>query len=218
MNANLPKRYFYCGESMFPTLRIEDVLYVEPYGSRPIRKGDAVVFDPPGTDAVTFVHRVICCGADGIVTRGDNNLLPDRDVLQPSSIAGRVIAASDGSRRRTIAGGFAGMVQHYAVQFRRRFFARIASLLTPLYHWLVRHRVLPLQWLASRFQPKIYRFSKPGGEELHLHLGRLFAGRCVSGSTTWRIRPPFRLFVDVASLPLPTRSDATIPPDECIPC
>lgn len=218
MFDSMHKRYHYRGLSMFPTLRSKDVLHVEPYGTRPIRRGDVVVFEVSGTHAITFVHRVIRLGSEGIVTQGDNNPLPDTGFLQPCAIAGRVIAASDGRRRRSIPGGFYGIVQHDALISLRAIAAFLLRLTSPLYRELVRLRVLPLTCFSSMFQPRIYCFHTPEGEELHLHLGRMFVGRCVSGSTTWRIRPPFMLFVDVASLPLPTRSDATIPPDECFPC
>ncbi len=51
-----PMNYF--GPSMIPSLRPGDELEIVAYDQQQIRKGDVIVFIPPGGDA-KIVHRVV---------------------------------------------------------------------------------------------------------------------------------------------------------------
>lgn len=195
---------------MYPTLRVPDLLYVEPAGSSSLGKGDIVLFH--GIAGTHTVHRIIAATPQGWITTGDANLKPDPDPLRPEALIGKVVQIGRRGRRRTVPGGYAGMVQHYRAQWRKRMLTRIMALplaapLRQLYRRLsergIFHRLLP-----RCLHPKVYRFRKPWGEELHLMLGRTIIGTALSGSSGWRIRAPYRLFVDERSLPKPDLSDS----------
>ncbi len=78
-------------ESMYPYYNVGDVLVVVgvPYGE--IRRGDVVVYRLPGR-SVPIVHRVIAKTPRGVVTKGDNNPLPDPwSPVPPKYISGKVV-------------------------------------------------------------------------------------------------------------------------------
>lgn len=190
---------------MSPTLKVPDVLHVEPVGASALRAGDIVVFH--GIEGRHTVHRVIAAMPEGCITRGDSNRYSDPGMLDPSAIIGKVVRVSRRSRTRTVRGGAPGMVEHYAARWRKLLVteAEASPLLAPVRVLYLRlsergtlRKVLPVCW-----HPKIYRFRKPWGEELHLMIGNKLVGTCMSGSARWQIRVPFRLFVDERSLPKP---------------
>jgi hypothetical protein len=92
---------------MNPTLSVLDLLEVQPYGGRPPRRGDVILFTPEGCDQ-PIVHRIAELASSGVVTRGDNATADDPWRLERNEIFGRVIAACRGNRRRRIAGGAFG--------------------------------------------------------------------------------------------------------------
>ncbi|NPB01431.1 MAG: signal peptidase I [Methanopyri archaeon] len=63
-------------ESMYPYYNIGDVLIVEGVPPKDIHVGDVVVYKLPGRE-IPIVHRVVAKGKYGVVTKGDNNPLPD---------------------------------------------------------------------------------------------------------------------------------------------
>ncbi|MCP3858125.1 MAG: hypothetical protein GY704_00590, partial [Phycisphaeraceae bacterium] len=78
------------GSSMNPCLCELDLLEVVPYGNRPVKVGDVILFMPPGGDQ-PIVHRVVDVAPEGILTRGDNSLHKDPWRLTPGDITGRVL-------------------------------------------------------------------------------------------------------------------------------
>lgn len=89
---------FFCahrGNSMQPTLSERDLLEIEPYGRRPMRRGDVIFFTHPQEDKPA-VHRVMRISSEGILTRGDNNNLMDPWVLRAEDVIGRVVRARQG--------------------------------------------------------------------------------------------------------------------------
>ena len=69
------KGFIYSGHSMNPLFKNSDLLQIEPYGNKPIRVGDVIVYCPPQEDK-TVIHRVVSIGSNGLRTRG----LPDRRI------------------------------------------------------------------------------------------------------------------------------------------
>lgn len=190
---------------MSPTLKVPDVLHVEPVDASALRAGDIVVFR--GMEGRHTVHRVIAAMPEGCITRGDSNRYSDPDMLEPPAIIGKVVRVSRRNRTRTVRGGTPGMVEHYAARWGKLLvtgavafplFAPFRAVYRTLSEEGTLRKMLPVRW-----HPKIYRFRKPWGEELHLMLGNKRIGTCMSGSTRWQIRVPFRLFVDERSLPKP---------------
>jgi signal peptidase I len=188
------KPIIYTGPSMNPTLKTGDMLEVIPYNGKKIKPGDVVVFVPP-QGSKNIVHRVVSLDSGFIQTRGDNNNRLDSWLLTSHDVLGKVIYAYKGKKRFPIYGGKIGRI--YA-------FYRIAVLnlksgirfpLRPIYWWLVKSALLN-RLFAGLFKLKLVYFNRPGGQELQLRLGSFLVGRKLAGRKTWRIRRPFRLFID----------------------
>jgi signal peptidase I len=183
------------GTSMYPTLNEMDVLEIEPYGSRPIRAGDVIFFlSPEGCRPA--VHRVASVIAGSVQTKGDNNSSIDPWFIRPEDVLGRVVRATRGKKRRPIYGGRVGQQWSFWV----RNLKVVEKGLSFLYHRLARsgflRRLVPLHK-----RMRIVALRRKGGRTCKLLLGNRVIGNCQPGMTYWQIRRPFRLFVDVESLP-----------------
>ncbi|MCX6841233.1 MAG: SynChlorMet cassette protein ScmC [candidate division WOR-3 bacterium] len=196
-------RTVYFGPSMNPTLQEPDLLVVRPYGTGRVRPGDVVCYKSP-TTGTTVAHRVVSIGRrspvaghpiDGIRTRGDNNPTDDPWVLQAGDIIGRVVAAQRGTRRRVVPGGRQGFfalgcarlgqgIRRYAGLLPRTLYDFVAGL-GPLDHLLPRS-----------LRPQLVRFDARYRVFLKLLMGRQMVGQYDARQARWRIRRPFRLFMD----------------------
>jgi hypothetical protein len=189
----------YVGTSMNPVLKPGDRLQVISCNGQEIRRGDVIVFIPPGRDS-KVVHRVISVNSLGVKTRGDNCNQEDDWVLSREHIIGRVVAAQRGSRRLRVFGGLWGHLLAVAIRATKSIDSNLTSLLRPFYQRLVRAGVFR-RWLPAWMKTKAISLSHPAGTELQLLMGRRVIGRWLPGKGGWNIRRPFRLFVDEASLP-----------------
>lgn len=180
---------------MNPTLCELDVLEIAPYGDQPVRVGDVILFVPPDWNRPA-VHRVVRLTPDGIRTRGDNNNRMDTWVLRPENVIGQVVRAARGRRERTIYGGGTGRLWAVGVTI-YKVLVKFPSL---FYHLLARsgflRYLLPLQK-----RMRIITINRPAGKELQLLQGHWLVGRYKPGMQHWWIQCPFRLFIDVDSLP-----------------
>jgi hypothetical protein len=190
--------FYFCahlGYSMNPTLNEMDVLEIEPYGSRAIRAGDVIFFLPPDGGRLT-VHRVIKLTGKGLRTKGDNNNHIDPWFLRKEDVVGQVIQATSGNKRRLIYGGFIGLMWSLGIKGPKV----TKKSLSFFYHLLARsgffRRLVPLHK-----QMRIIALHRKGGRAFKLLLGNWLIGHYQPGMTYWQIRRPFRLFVDVESLP-----------------
>jgi SynChlorMet cassette protein ScmC len=141
-----------------------------------------------------------------IRTRGDNNL-EDDPALQPGDIIGRVTAAQRGARRRVIHGGRRGLAVLRSARLGRAIQRGAGLLPHTLYCHLARlgpfDRALP-----AGLRPRLVRFNTRYRPFLKLLMGRRAIGHYDFRRAVWRIRRPFRLFVDEKSLPCP---ESTLP-------
>ncbi len=213
-----PELVKYTGPSMNPTLAEPDLLEVVPYDGNPILKGDVIYYQKPG-DSLMVVHRVICTGPEGIRTRGDNNREIDSYVLEPSLVEGKVVAAQRRDKRRDIAGGWYGTLQerwrHFAISpGPRRFRSRVTRGLATIYNNLGRTGLFCR--ISAGKQPKVVLFQVRQQKFLKLLVDGRAVGNYDLKKKHWRIKPPFRLFVDGSKLPvvaqardLKTRSKAS---------
>jgi len=205
-------RIVYLGRAMNPTLAETDILEVVPYGRCRVRPGDVVCFKSP-ENAETSVRRVVSVGErrtgggapeDGIRTRGDNNRHQDPWFLQVKDIAGRVVAARRGSRRRPMSGGLWGRATAALLSGVRPLRTLGRRMPHCLYDRAVESgpldRVLP-----PHFRPRLVEFNGRHWVDLRLLLAEREIGRYDCNRLTWRIRRPFRLFVDLRKLPAPPR-------------
>ena len=58
--------------SMYPTLKVGDVILMEPVSPKDIKVGDVIIFYKPGTREL-IVHRVVMKTDEGLYTKGDAN-------------------------------------------------------------------------------------------------------------------------------------------------
>jgi len=182
------------GPSMRPTVKVFDVLHVRPYSGRKIRRGDVIVFTPPGSCAAV-VHRVISYDEGLIATRGDNNDRADSYSVAAEHVIGQVAYAQRSKRLRRIFGARVGRLVGWAMRMRRVMAQRVCSLFMPMYHRAARSGVFRW-WVPRGAKTRIVAFESHGETQLQLYLGRLCIGKFVPELGAWLIRPPFKLFVD----------------------
>jgi signal peptidase len=218
------RRIVYTGPSMNPTLREPDLLWVEPYGNRPVRVGDVVCYRSPEAN-VNIVHRVVSVGGqgigdggtkDGIRTRGDNNPGPDTGVIAAGDLLGRVVSAQRGSRLRPIPGRLTGRMVAWSVRLRKVVWRVVAGVVSDAYQGFVRSG--PFDFLLpGGLKPRPVCFNGRDAATFKLLMGRRTVGRYDYRFNRWRIRRPFRLFVDEHSLPNPQSSGANPDPNDELP-
>jgi len=207
---------------MNPTLRELDLLWVEPYGNRAVRAGDVVCYKSL-EENVNIVHRVVSVGPrspvsggpfggrrgtgdgrpnEGIYTRGDNNPTDDPRILRAGDIIGRVVAAQRGPRLRPIPGGHTGRMIAWNARLHRPILKVLTGVASGAYQGLVRSG--PFDFLLpGDLKPRPVCFNGRGAAMFKLLMGRRTVGHYDDHLSRWRIRRPFRLFVDEHSLPNP---------------
>lgn len=200
-NIKTVGRFFaaYAGPSMSPTLQEPEILEIRPYVNHPLQVGDVVFFQSPGAQQ-TIVHRIVRLNAEGIFTRGDNNRRDDAFVLRPEDIQGRVVAAWRGRKRRAVSGGRRGRLIGRWLPWKGLLDRGVSDLLHSFYYALARRGLL-VALLPNRLRPRIVVFQNKGTNRPCLLLGRRIIGRYDDSRQQWQINRPFRLIVDVHSLP-----------------
>ncbi|UCD84934.1 MAG: S26 family signal peptidase [Deltaproteobacteria bacterium] len=188
----------YSGPSMSPTFKTLDGLRIVPYGGRPIRPGDIIVFSPPGLSR-KVTHRVISVDSEGIRTRGDNNPYDDPWVITPDQVLGRVACSQRRSWQLPIYGGVVGRLYAAAVRAIHLIDVNVSQIFHPAYHRLARTNIFRL--VTVRFKTRILSFNRPTGTEMQLVIGHYVVGLRPPGQNKWQIRRPFRLLVDETALP-----------------
>lgn len=209
--ADRPTNLIYRGSSMSPTLKSPALLDVVPYRGRNVQCGDVIAFYPPHGEE-TVVHRVVSRDAQGIKTRGDASGAPDPYVLNLENIIGQVVCARSGSKQRRIRGGRLGGAIGRWLRIRAALKRGLAVPLRSAYHLLGRSGIFRL-WIPARLRTKILAFNRPGGTELHLLMGKRLIGRLPVGEASWKIKPPYRLFVDERDLPRGDRESPRVSSD-----
>jgi signal peptidase I len=200
MSAELMR---YVGPSMNPTLAVGDGLKVVPYDGREVRVADVIVFPHPQRK-YNVVHRVVRIDQTGIRTRGDNNNEDDPWCLRPEQVLGKVVSVGAGERTRTIPAGARGCAEATAIRgwnrVRKWTRFRVAHFLYPIYDGLAKSGLLR-RCLGKRLTVRVVSYARPTGVELALFLGNRHVGKLEAGAEQWRIRAPWRLFVDETALP-----------------
>jgi len=190
------ERIVYVGESMYPTLKALDILYVKP--RQGYRRGDVIVFKDAETNHMV-THRVVSVGPEGIRTRGDNCALPDPWTLSEEDVAGAVTSICRGRRLKAIHGGLAGTVYAPIMRARTGIKRRILSLLSMLFRVVVRLNIFK-GYISRHIKFRLVRFDHHVRSPLYLYVGGIRAGRYLDDKKCWQIRPLFRAFVDEGAL------------------
>jgi signal peptidase I len=195
------KAIIYTGPSMNPTLQNLDRLLYDSSKNSKVKRGDIVVFFDQ-EKRVKVIHRVKQADNRGIVTMGDNNSIADASILHPNQIIGRVIYGERKNRKMKIYNGFSGTIQVHYVRWIRDAKKAMYTILKPPYYLSSGKFKLPIK-------KRILTFEHPNGKEIQIALGKIVVARQLPGEG-WRIRPPFRLFLDEKSL----SEDAEMPIDQ----
>ncbi len=192
----------YVGISMNPILHEPEVIEVRPYCDRSLRVGDVVFFQVPGADRFV-VHRMTRVTPTGIFTRGDNSNREDPFRLNSGDIKGQVVAVWRGGRkRRKIGGGWQGRLTGHWVRGRQALGHRVFPMISPIYQTLARRQLF--SWiLPDSVRPRVVVFNVSGTDRLQLMSGRRMIGQYDDRKQQWNIRRPFKLFVDIRTLPTP---------------
>lgn len=191
--------YIYAGPSMNPALRSGDVLRVIPYGNDKIRVGDVIFFHSPDRRRCV-IHRVVSVNSLGVRTRGDNNFSTDDWILTPADITGHVVSAQRDNRCLRIYGGVGGQTIAYVLRLILTIRKILFFMLRPSYLCLARSGIFR-RCLPIRLKTRVIRYKRHSGTELQLLLGNHIIGNRSPGWSQWKIRAPFRLFIDDSSLP-----------------
>jgi signal peptidase I len=208
MDSGSSKAYFcaHVGSSMNPTLHESDMLEIARYGQQSPRLGDVILFvSQKGERPV--VHRVVGVTKLGIRTRGDNNSYDDPWLVKRDDVIGRVVAAWGGNRRRKIPGSIYGRLLAHILRVRLAADRIVSSFLRPCYVFLSRHGVVR-HVLPYHLRPKLVVF--PAKEQRQVRL--IFGGRTVGYLEfgCWHIKRPYRLLVDLPTLPTFQASDQAV--------
>jgi len=194
---------------MNPILKAGDGLRVIPYDGKKIQPGDVVVFRHPESGS-NIAHRVVGVQEQRIMTRGDNNNEMDPWVLRPEDIIGRVVFGKRKNRRTTVWNGKEGLLLARILWIKKWVDSRIAGIFRPVYRRLAKSGLFH-GWLSPFMTTRIFYFNRPDGTELQLVIGRWVIGKRPPKAERWRIRPPFRIFVDEAALPGRNPEDTSKP-------
>ncbi len=184
----------YNGSSMQPTLQPGDRLNIMPCSDADLRVGDVVVF--VRGDSQKIVHRVVEKHRKGVRTRGDNNSQIDPEIPVISDIFGRVISVKRQDCIISVQGGINGRITGFLLRTKRSFNAALSKSLHAFYHRLSKSGVF-----TRLLSIRIISFKRENGIENQLLWHQKVIGRHISGEREWKIKRPFRLFVDVENLP-----------------
>lgn len=191
----------YSGPSMSPTFFTNDVLTYTtvPFGT--LTPGDIVLFtsgDPCGGKII--IHRVREIRKEGIVTQGDNNLNPDRELLTPENLVGVVLSATRAGNEIPVQSGMRGLIHHHYMLCRKKAFQCCLPLFTMFGEKLQGKH--PLRFVSPGIMPgRIVGIRTSDGIDLQVYFGKFLAGWLPHDRPQWYIRPYFRLFIDPRSLP-----------------
>ena len=182
----LPNIIFYLGQSMYPSLQDGDEILWQPCGQYPIRRGDVIVFLPPGEDRIV-IHRVITASLKGFRTQGDSNVSPDPWLLSREEIIGRAVRYRRKEKDCTIRGGIRGIWCLALVRHFLRIRTSLVHVMDPVLRSAFYSGVLA-SWVPQRYKPRVLSISRPEGKEFILVMGERILGRRFAGSEIWNIR------------------------------
>lgn len=83
-------------QSMYPSIKAGDIIITYKEDSNIYNSGDVITFISPSNGGITITHRVEevynVNGVYSYKTKGDNNNVADREVVDSDSVLGRVVA------------------------------------------------------------------------------------------------------------------------------
>lgn len=76
------------GWSMYPSIPPWSDLVIEPMPYEDLRLGDVIVYQ--SSFGTLICHRIVAISSQGLQVKGDNNQLPDKELVMEHMYAGRV--------------------------------------------------------------------------------------------------------------------------------
>lgn len=191
--------FAHTGHSMDPVLLDRDLLEVLPYKDEPVKVGDIIVFHSPDDDTI-IAHRAISVEPSGIYTRGDNNVLDDRWCLQRLAIIGKVISATNYTKRRSVRGGFRGLASARWRHCWHKLGRKCIYYIYPIYRLISSQKILPRLGVRI-FKPRAAIFRADDSSKIILLSGERVIGQYDVDTGRWHINCLYRLIIDGSSLP-----------------
>lgn len=191
----IQSRYSTCiGPSMYPTLKPGDGIEFCPYKTpSEMRVGDVIVYPHPN-GTMDVVHRIIAVRDGVVITRGDNNNKIDPYNVHFDHITGKVTGAKRRRRRISIKGGKSGFFIHKLMLFRK--YARPYALAPFRF---ISNRIAAsglFNMFHSALDLKIVQIQRNHDSLRILVSGNRAIGKQMAGSGEWRIRFPYKLFIN----------------------
>lgn len=131
------------------TFRDGDYLQIAETGTENLKRGDVVVFLEQSEDNKkkdNIVHRIVSIRKDRIITRGDYNLLADKNVLDPVHLIGKVLGYERGGKYRTVANKFSGYLRSRRIRSVLLIRRGILLLTRPFYNLIKKSGIVPRIW------------------------------------------------------------------------
>lgn len=215
VNQLLSDHYIYTGKSMNPVFYDADLLEIKPYKSiQSIQCGDVITFPLRKNknilaDELTgeekkeknVTHRVVAVKNDLILTRGDNNPNIDPWALTFDQIFGRVTYKIVRQKKYYIQRGFMGRLCMLKNRTRRSLRIIIIRTMKIPYRFLsycspIISRIIPIQK-----KMRVVIFCRNDHSIKQLMLGKKIIATKNRWEAKWRIRRPYRPFINEALLP-----------------
>ena len=192
--------YIYRGTSMNPTFHEPEMLTVMPYrGDYKPAKGDIICYYADGKTE-HIVHRIISTKNGKIRTRGDNSNVPDEYIVTGEKITGRVVAARKNSISRVVYNGTAGILEMRLNRVLRSVNRLLTKLLQRTYHAMANSGVFRVLKPPGMYF-RVVVFTRLGFKSPKLILKSRTIGNYDFRIGKWKIKRPYRLFVNEKKLP-----------------
>lgn len=190
----------FSGQSMYPVLKPNDLLDLVPYGNRKPEIGDVICFFSSEEEKIV-VHRIINKKYPGYLTQGDNNRLPDFNIINENQITGLVIGAiRNGNYLKVFSGNIGRLIRIYSI-YRNKFLFLIKIILQKL--GIVNlFKIFFNPYLLKIFKPRYVLYSARRSFTLRIFIEKKEIGSYNSHRDIWVIKFPYNLIFQKNDLPV----------------
>ena len=202
----LPAKYdqeklhvIYRGSSMNPTFFEPEMLTVVPYREKEPKKGDIICYRVDQKDE-NIVHRIIAIGNSGIKTRGDNSTCADDYIVDKEAVIGMVVSSRKYDEIRPVYGGRAGVLAMYLRRGYRTTDRFLTKILQKSYFYLAASGIFR-KLKPNNMVFKVAVFERYRTKYPKLILNGRTVGTYDFRKMAWKVKRPYRLFVDEQNLP-----------------
>lgn len=203
------------GNSMHPTIKEGDILSVSPVDPASLQPGDVIIYTVgkiAGKNKHAVTHRIVSVREKGLVTRGDNNLSADGTIVPFDRVVGRAEWVKRGTVLRRVKGGRAGRNTAFLLAVKLRIQKGVLKLIKPAVFFFFGFKAVRrttsilmgfgLGRAAAHGEYRVYRYENKNGVRLTLFLGNRVIGTFEPNAKRWKVKQPYRLFIDDSNLPV----------------